>query len=258
VSGRLRIILVVLGVTALVAVTAAVVWRTVLRDTATPASIDDALARYRATAAQGETPIPPGVYVYATTGSESISALGGTTHEYPPSSTITVTQSSCGMTLRWDVLETRSTTWDICVGGDGGVLQQLDGWVEKHVFFGQDDATEWMCTGMPWLLGSDAESATTSPTCDGGDAKMTGVVRVIGEEVVDVGAVSVETIRIRLEGKEDGAARGPLVEERWLEAQTGLPVRITYEVRTENDSLIGDVVFEERYDLRLESLEPRT
>lgn len=256
-SRRLRVILVVLGATVLVAVAAAVVWQVVLRDTATPASIDDALARYRAAAALGETPVPPGVYVYRTSGSESISALGGTEHEYPEQSTITVTRSPCGMTLRWDVLETRSTTWQVCVEAEGGKGQRLDGWVEQHVFFGQEDRTEWQCSGSSWQLGPDAPEMTTH-TCDGGDSTMSGTLTVIGNEVVDVGGVPVETIRLRLEAEEAGSARGPLVEERWLETETGLPVRLTYEVTTDNDSPIGTVVFEERYDLRLESLEPRT
>ena len=257
-SGRLRVILVVLAAIALVAVAAVVVWRVVLRDTATPATIDDALARYRAAAAAGDTPIPAGVYVYTTTGSESISALGGTTHEYPPRSTITVTSASCGMELRWDVLTTRSTTWEVCTGGSNGVLQQLAGWTERHAFFGQDDATTWRCTGSPWLVDATVAPEAADHACDGGDARQAGTVAVVGEEAVDVGGVAVETVRVRLEAQEEGASRGPLVEERWVERETGLPVRMAYRVRTDNDSVIGDVVFEEAYDLTLLSLEPRT
>lgn len=257
-SRRLRLILVVLGVTALVAAAAVVVWRVVLRDTATPASIDDALARYRESAASGETSVPPGVYVYSTSGSESVSALGGTTHAYPPRSTITVTASPCGMALRWDVLETRSSEWTICTDGEGGAVQRLDGWIENHQFYGQDDSTTWRCEGSPWLVGSDAVGATFPHTCDGGDTTQTGTVTVVGEEPVDVGGVPVETLRLRLEAEETGASRGPLVEERWVERETGLPVRLVYRIRTDNDSVIGDVTFEERYELDLLSLEPQT
>ncbi len=231
------------------------VWRVVLRDTATPATIEDALGRYRAAAEQGETPIPSGVYVYATTGSESISALGGTTHRYPRRSTITVTRSPCGMQLRWDVLATRSTTWTVCVSGE--LAQALDGWIERHVFFGQADRTVWECSGSPWLTDPSAIGTRTSHICSGGDTTQGGTVDILGLVPLRVGSTTVETLYMRLRAEENGVARGPLVEERWVERETGLPVRLRYRVRTANDSVIGDVVFTERYELRLTSLEPR-
>lgn len=253
---RRRRRLIVAAVTAVVLAGVAVaVWRVVLRDTATPATIEDALARYRAAAKQGETPIPPGVYVYGTTGSESISALGGTTHRYPPRSTITVTRAPCGLELRWDVLKTRSTTWTICVTGE--LAQGLDGWVERHVFFGQADRTVWECSGSPWLADPAAIGTRTSHVCSGGDTTQGGTVDILGLVPLRVGGTTVETLHTRLRAEEDGVARGPLVEERWVERETGLPVRIRYQVRTLNDSVIGDVVFTERYELRLTSLEPR-
>ncbi len=257
-SRRPRVILVVLVAIALVVIAAAVVWRVALRDRATPASIDDALARYREDAARGETPVPPGVYVYSTSGSESVSALGGTTHTYPERSTITVTAVPCGMALRWDVLETRSSVWEVCVESDGDTAQRLDGWKETHEFFGQDDSTTWRCRSSPWLVRPDSAATVFPHRCDGGDATQTGTVTVVGEESIDVGGVSVETLHLRLEAKEEGAARGPLVEERWVERQTGLPIRIDYRVQTDNDSLIGDVRFEEDFAIELLSLEPRT
>ena len=230
-------------------------WRVVLRDTATPATVEDALARYRAAAERGETPILAGVYVYTTTGSESISALGGTTHRYPRRSTITVTRAPCGMELRWDVLKTRSTTWTVCVTGE--LAQSLDGWTERHVFFGQADRTVWECSGSPWLTDPSAIGTRTSHICSGGDTTQGGTVDVLGLVPLRVAGTTVETLHVRLRAEENGVARGPLVEERWVERETGLPIRIRYRVRTANKSVIGDVVFTERYELRLTSLEPR-
>ena len=45
---------------------------------------------------------------------------------------------SCGVRLRWDVLDGRSTTWQICVG-PGGWTQKLRD--ERHTFFGIGDQT---------------------------------------------------------------------------------------------------------------------
>jgi hypothetical protein len=258
VSRRLRVILVVLCVIALVALAGALIWRLGLRDRAVPASVAAALARYREVAAAAEAPVPPGVYVYETSGSESVSALGGTTHDYPPTSTITVTASSCGMALRWDVLQTRTTTAEVCVDDDPPVVQRLAGWTEVHQFFGRDDETTWTCASSPWLVAGDTAATTFEHSCDGGDTEQTGTVEVVGEETVDVGGVDVQATHVRLEAEEQGAARGEVVEERWLEPETGLPLRLSYRVRTDNASLIGNVVFEERYELTLTSLEPRT
>ena len=248
-------ILVGTAVAGLAVAAAVVAWRVLLHDTAAPATVADAVARYREQAAAADTPVPPGVYVYRTTGFESISALGGTTHRYPRRSTITVTKASCGMTLRWDVLTTRSNTWTVCDTGER--LLRLDRWSEHHVFFGQDDETVWSCSGSPWLTDPSRVGTRASQLCDGGSATLAGTVDVLGVTPLDVGGVTVETIHLRLTATEDGDARGPLVEDRWLERETGLPVRIRDRVRTDNDSPIGDVVFRERYELWLVSLEPR-
>jgi hypothetical protein len=236
---------------AVIAGAAAFVWVLVLRDTSEPAKVDDAVRRFRDAAQSGGTPAPPGVYVYATTGQESISALGGTTHRYPRRSTITVTSDPCGMSLRWDVLTTRTNTYTVCAERDG---QRLARWSERHRFFGQDDRSDWRCTGTPWLPAPDEQPRYR---CSSPDTDQEGSLTVVGEEQVVVSGIPVDAVHLRIEATEAGAARGPLVEERWLEPETGLPLRIVYRVRTENDSPIGDVTFEERYELRLLSLEPR-
>ncbi len=143
-----RGILIGLGAVAAVALSAGAVWRLVLREQVEPASVDEAVARFREAALRGDTPIPAGVYLYATTGTESISALGGRRHRYPARSTLTVTSGGCGMQLRWDVLRTRRTTWEVCPEGGG---QRLAAWVEAHNFVGRDDVTTWRCDGTAWL-----------------------------------------------------------------------------------------------------------
>ena len=255
---RRRVILMVFGATVLAGVVAAVVVpRIVLRDTAAPASLEDALARYRAAAARAPTPIPAGVYVYSTIGSESVSALGGATHVYPQRSTITVTEAPCGVMLRWDVLQTRSTTWRVCARGPAPVVQRLRGWTERHQFFGQDDSTTWSCGDSGWLVAGAA--GTTSPyRCDSTDTVEEGRLVVVGSETIDVGGAAVGTVHIRIAQDERGDGRGRIVEERWLERRSGLPVRLRSRARSINGSPLGDVTFTERYDLTLNSLEPRT
>lgn len=247
--------MILIGVAAAAGVVAAgaVVWAVVLRDTAEPIAVEDVVERYRAAAFRGDTAIPAGVYVYETSGEESISALGGTTHEYPVESTITVTKDDCGMTLTWDVLEERSSTYTVCGDDD----QSLPEWSERHRFFGQDDKSVWRCDDVPWLPAADA-GAELPYRCESADTVQEGTLTVVGLEPVVVGGATIEALRLRVEAEETGAARGTLVEERWLEPATGLPLRVDYRVETANDSPIGDVSFEERYELSLTSLQPET
>lgn len=227
----------------------------VLRDHAAPASLADVLHRFRAAAAAGETPAPAGVYAYATTGSERVSALGGVTHRYPARTTITVTAGPCGMTLRWDALQTRSVAWDVCApaGGDGAL--RLAAWRERHQFYGRDDATDWTCPAADWMPAA-AAGARRPYRCVSADTTQDGELTVIGREAVDVGGVRVRAVHVRIAQRDAGAARGRIEEERWLEERTGLPVRLVSRVESVNDSVIGDVTFTEAYDLRLVSLEP--
>ncbi len=227
-------------------------WVLAARESATPASIGDALARYRANAEAADTPIPPGVYVYATTGSESISALGGRKHSYPSRSTVTVAGAGCGMTLRWDVLLHRSNTYEICDDGS-----RLSGWSETHRFVGRDDITRWRCDATAWLPADTDPSSSTAFDCASTDSEQVGTTTVVGEEMLRVGTADVGVVHLRVATREGGGARGPTVEQRWLERETGLPVRVDYRVTTLNPSPIGDVRFDERYTLRLLSLQPR-
>ena len=250
----MRMLLVGLVVVACAAIGAALVWQLALRDTARPITLDEALGRFREQAARNEGRIPAGVYVYATSGFESVSALGGVRHRYPARSTITVTAAGCGVVLRWDVLTTRWNTLTLCPRGQALLLSA---WSEQHEFFGRTDRTDWRCAATPWLPAERSPGSASRLVCRSKDSTQTGTVSVVGTETVTVGSTRVRAVRVRAESEEAGGASGTLVDEHWLEPETGLPLRVAYRVRTVNPSPIGDVTFEERYDLRLVSLAPR-
>jgi hypothetical protein len=253
-TGRVRTLVGCVVIVAAFAVAAPLVWRLTLRDTAEPASVGEVLRRFRAEATQNGGRIPAGVYVYETTGFEYVSALGGRRHRYPARSTMTITPAPCGTSLQWDALTTRSNAVTVC--SDGAALR-LSRWSERHEFFGRTDRTDWRCEGAAWLPDDLTPGSVSRFRCRGGDSTQAGALTVVGMEDVLVGGTRVHAVRLRAEAREVGDARGALVDERWLEPETGLPLRILYRVRTKNRSLIGDVIFEERYELRLLSLEPR-
>ena len=61
-----------------------------------------------------------GVYVYDTSGQESIDVLGGDSHTYPSESALTVTSEGCGQRMTWKPLAGRSESWLVCPV-DGGL-----------------------------------------------------------------------------------------------------------------------------------------
>ena len=90
-----------------------------------PFDVGEAVTSFRADTGQlpGPSPVPVGVYVYATNGFEKTKEVFiGVTHQYPPRSTITVTKEPCGVQMRWDVLKGRSTTWTFCIDASGWVM----------------------------------------------------------------------------------------------------------------------------------------
>ena len=247
------------GVVAVVAAAALAAlggWHFLLRDAVEPANVGDAIAAFReqeATAAGG-SPVPAGVYVYDTDGFERTDALGGVTHRYPETSTITVTADPCGIRLRWDVLDGRSTVWRVCIGSGGWTQRLRD---ERHTFFGIGDETTYRCTETLFRPAGDTVGATFPVECTTGDATERGRGVVVGRGACEVGGSTVACAHLRTRTTFAGGTTGRATFDFWLARATGLPVAVGMISRTTSGSLIGDVHYEEDVSLRLTSLVPR-
>lgn len=256
----------------IVALAVTVVWRFVLHDTTTTVSVDDAVEEFRgstvsstsaaaptsATAGGEAEVLEPGVYVYRTTGDEGVDALGGTRHAYPRETTITVTPGSCGLVLRWVVLAERSEEWDICRSPSGELLTSY--YEALHVFFGQDDRRHYTCpAGTPALPAKHTYGERTAITCHSGGLTEVTESEVIGLEPITIGGVEREAlhlqIAVRLSG--DDGTTGFADAELWLDPATALPLRRIERSETTSPTLIGDVHYDEQYELVLTSLNPR-
>src|SRR5882672_2094083 len=75
-----------------------------------------------------------GVYVYATTGRENVDILGGTQHDYPSETTITVRHEGCGMRDRWDALQGRWDARHYCAAEQGLAIRDV---IQHHEFYGR-------------------------------------------------------------------------------------------------------------------------
>jgi len=213
-----------------------------LHDSAKPASVSREVARLRTSGSKGA------VYVYATRGSESINAFVKARHIYPLRTAMTIVSASCGRRLTWAALEGRRTTWLLCRTPHG---LELRAETEVHQFFGQSDRTTYACTGA--LLAP--EGATYR--CRSAHGHEVGEVHAIGREQVSVDGRRLAALHVRTVGNVGGGDSGMETTDWWLEPQTGLPLRLTFESRTSRPLKVGRARYRERADLRLVSTSPR-
>ena len=181
------------------------VWRLLPRDETSPAPA----------AAAG-----PDVFVYDTTGFESVDAFGGARHEYPARTTISVRTAAGGCKVyRWRPFAQRYWEWETCG-------EHLARFGELHRFFGRDDRREWRCD----------ESST-----------LTGGWRFTAQGTTEVGrAESPGRVTTKMQGDTTGSG----FRELRLRPD-GVPRRLVVENESTTPSFLGDVHYRERYELEL-------
>jgi hypothetical protein len=263
---RRRLRLALLAAAGLVALTASafVALRVATRESAAPASLDAALARFRGLPADERTLPPPlrgraptpGAYRYVTRGFEVSQALGTRRHAYPRRTTITVAATPAGcVRTRWDVLATR---WDAeltCPLRDGG--WRLASESESHEFAGHRDRRSYRCTpgsaARPPRLRSGA-TWRSSCAIDGTATTDRGVV--LGPRTLTVAGRRVATVLLRTRTRVSGETVGTGTTLTWIRPDTGLIVRRTIANASATDTVVGAVPYEERATLALSSLRP--
>jgi hypothetical protein len=231
-------------------------WLALFRDTAEPVSVEDAVTSFRTEteATSGPSPISPGVYVYATSGYEKTDALTGVTHRYPSRSTLTVAAAECGLSLTWRVLEGRSTEWTFCVTHEGWDLRSQD---ERHTFFGTTQRTAYVCENTP-IRPRDPSLTSWSVTCSTGEARESGVARVVPGPILRIRDALYPVRHVRKGTEFTGSIRGSARYDFWFHKRLGIPpLRIVMISRTTNDSPVGNVHYEENARLTLLSFRPR-
>lgn len=248
--------------------------RIFLNDQARPVDPQEALDRFRASttdaplqpssSAGSTTTMPsrplattplPGVYVYATEGRETIDSLGGTAHDYPAQTTVTVTPSGCGVQLRWDLLKERYEEFTLCATPEGIELQPEG--ANYHEFFGVGQREPLRCNRQVLVVPADGEPREIVPlACTLADDVWLPEWEVLGPTVVEVDGVDVDATYVRMRIEDDDEYWEHTVVEWWLDDH-GLPLRMTATKSSKSPTdLVGDVVYTETFDARLESLTP--
>lgn len=237
------------------------------QDSATPVDVEEAVDRYReerpdlpasgTTTEPARTELPAeGVYVYETEGEERIDILGGSTHQYPVETTVTISHNECGLLQRWAPLAERWDEEEVCVTEGGRERRRLR---THHEFFGISDDQDFGCEPGYLLFPEGAEPGDTWPTsCRSADTELDGTATVVGFEERTVAGEAVETIHLRVTEDADSGSDGPSSDDYWWRTSDGLLVERSSTVDTRSDSPVGTATYSERFTLRLVTPTPRT
>jgi len=198
--------------------------------------------------------VAPGVYRYATIGQEHVDALDGTTHTYPPETTITVVPAGCGVSLRWDALQERWDEWQLCAT-PAGVELGSDG-IQYHEFFGQPDNEAVVCD-VPVMLVAAApnEQAPAPQVCTLADDPWLPVWTMLERTVRTIDGQQVDVRHVQMQIADDDEYWEHTTID-WYLAPDGLPVEVVATKSSLSPSPIGAIQYDEQYHLELESLTP--
>jgi hypothetical protein len=197
--------------------------------------------------------VSPGVYRYLTNGQEGIDALSRPVRAYPAASAVIVSPSGCGMRVEWRPLEERREWFEICPEQGGWRLVQYGSF---HSFFGTDDERSVICPDDAWLVAPGSEPGDAGvATCAGSGLVDVRTSTFRRRDVATVDGSQVEVVVVDVAVVTSGATTGTSTRELWL-APDGLPVVWSDEVSGASESVVGMVNYDERFTLRVASLEP--
>ncbi|HEV3450264.1 MAG TPA: hypothetical protein VG869_03580 [Acidimicrobiia bacterium] len=245
------------GVLALAAA-AVVVYLVVLQNHATPISLGEALHRYRThhgAASAGVSLPPPGVYTYRTRGSEALNLPGGD-RSYPDRSTMTVTPSGCGVTVRWAAIAEHTEEYDECLGPAKSLALATSSVTET--FFGVVSHDKVTCSPGSYLRPPTLRPGETwSLACGAPQVEWRGTGTVIGPASVAVGSARIPAVHTRVVFSFAGRNTGTNPSDYWfaLDDSRLLRWRGTVDV-SQGSSPLGSVRYHEQFDLSLVTTAP--
>jgi hypothetical protein len=262
---RLRRVMIGVAAVIVVLVGAAALWYVFGREEAKEVSAEDALAKFREKeGASADTAGRPtaGVYTATATGSESI-GLPGFDEGFGPNAPVVVTHGDGGcFTYRADFNSHHWRSWTYCPTATATfALTGLESWTaRKAPGLDIESLTTYTCTRpLDFLWRGAADGDTRHGSCTGttdGDDAVTADAATI--EVLDVGHLMVartrvEVVHVRTTDTFSRAQTGTEVDEWWLDATSGLPLKVLIDAELKG----GPSDYSEKGSLVLSSLEAR-
>jgi hypothetical protein len=247
-------------------VLAALAWFFFGRDQAGERSTDAALDDFRQSevaGAQADGRPALGVYAATAEGSEDI-GFPGLTESFGPGAPVTVTYGDGGcFTYRADLNTHHWRSWTFCPsGGATFALTAADASTVRDVpGLDVDSLTTYTCeTPVPYLWPDAAVGDRREGSCTGTSNTIEGLTTDVGVvEVLDVTTMTIDgtevpVVHVRSTDTFGEAQTGTEIDEWWLDARTGMPVKIV--IDADLSSSVGDYI--EKGTLELTSLVPTT
>jgi hypothetical protein len=168
---------------------------------------------------------------------------------------VTVEDTGCGYSERWEPRPERVTEWRFCTDGSRWRLASL---YDYHEFFGQAVVQRFACRGpfvpRPPLV---KIGFRWTDRCRGAGSRVTVRYVAAREQVLRVAGAKVRTVLIRARARLRGRIDGRNAYDSWLSRSKGLLVRRTVKSDTAIGSPLGKLADSERYRLALRSPTPR-
>lgn len=263
---RLWKVLIGIGAVLVVLIVAGALWFFLGRSEAKPLSDDDAVTSFRASGGDSSDAAgrpAAGVYAATASGTESI-GIPGFDENLGPNAPVTVTHGPDGCYIyRAGFNSHHWRSWTFCPTETATFsLTGLQSWTARQAP-GLDIATTTTYTcdrplDFLWqsAVASDARTGSCTGTTDLGDAVTADAASLVVLDVgaIDVGGESVDVIHVRTTDTFSQAQTGSEVDEWWLDATTGLPMRIVVDANLTG----GGTDYTEKLDLQLSNLTPAT
>ena len=263
---RVSKVLIGIGLVLALVTVAAVLWFVLGRDEAEQLSNDQALNDFRSSGAASSEPAgrpTPGVYAAMASGTESI-GVPGFDEELGPNAPVTVTHGADGCyTYLADFNSHHSRSWTFCPTGTAtfSLTKLTSRTARKAPGFDIATLTTYTCERpLDFLWQGASVGDTRTGACRGttdADPAITedaGRIEVLDLGTIAVGGTSVDVVHLRSTDTFAAAQNGTEVDEWWIDATTGLPMRIVVDA-----SLAGGATdYGETIDLALSTVTPAT
>lgn len=249
----------------LLAIGAAVTWRTVgARDAST--GVDAAGAAEIVDGGEGATDarIEPGMrpdtgtWRYDGSGTEHLSLLGGSDHEFPETVYAVVKldpDDECAWSLNLVFIEEHVEQRRYCTD-DAGVTDR--GFDRTTTFLGREQTSSYECSNAALRLKAGAKPGDvwrwTCREARGGLVRYTGTL--VGTESVSIDGEAASTSHVRVQATQRDKSRGSERSDWWL-LDTGLPAKLrSTRTLTTSAGPLGDLTTNEQFEYVLAAREP--
>jgi len=259
---------VLFGLAALVVllVAAGAAWWTFGRDEARSRSDDEAIEDFRRSGGAGGTDDgrpATGVYSGVASGSEDI-GVPGMTESFGPGAPVTVTHGEGGcFTYRADLNTHHWRSWTFCpsAGATFALTSADTASVRDVPGLNLDSHGTYTCEApVPYLWPDATVGERREGSCTGTSDTIAGIttdagtVEVLGTDTLTIGGTQVAVVHVRSTDTFGEAQTGTEVDEWWLDARTGLPLKLV--IDADLKSSVGDYV--EKGTLELTTVAPAT